>query len=42
MINTVFHPISRPTTGSDKAGDFLSVLLLAFSVALTFLTLANA
>jgi hypothetical protein len=41
MINTVLHPISRPT-GSGKAGDFLSVLLLAFSVALTWVTLANA
>jgi hypothetical protein len=40
MINSVLHPISRP--GSEKAGDFLSVLLLAFSIALTWLTLANA
>jgi hypothetical protein len=41
MINTVLHPISRPTS-SARAGDFLSVLLLALSVALTMVTLASA
>jgi hypothetical protein len=41
MINSAFHPISRPTS-SDRAGDFLSVLLLAFSIALTWVTLASA
>jgi hypothetical protein len=41
MINNVSHTISVPTI-SGRAGEFLSLVLLALSVALTMVTLASA